>query len=114
MAFRVRSLGGPTNFGAFRLNGRPLVLKTRMDAYEGRGFNSSALRQSWMALGLAPKRFAKPQWPYRVRGSMPPLSANFLLSVAGNLFGKEATAVRSDQEAPVPGKCRPRGAGCRL
>ena len=53
--FPSSSLGGPTNFGAFRLNGRPLVLKTRMDAYKGRGFDSSALRQSWMALGLAPQ-----------------------------------------------------------
>jgi hypothetical protein len=35
--FPSSSLGGPTNFGAFRLNGRPLVLKTRMDALQGQG-----------------------------------------------------------------------------
>jgi len=42
-------------------------------------------------------------------------SANPILSMAGNVFGKDATVVRSEQGAPViGGKCQPRGAASGL
>jgi len=82
---------------------------------QGQGFDSSAFRQSGARKQTGALRPVANRIEPSGSVSNTGRSANPILSIAGNVFGKDTTVVRPDQGAPViGGKCQPRGAASGL